>query len=202
MDNSENILSYYFLPLFEEFGYIYHTIACLYWIDWIYDATKFVTQSQICPEAVAQRCSVQKGVLKNFTKTTGKHLCQSLFLNKVAALRPATLLKLRLWHKYFPVSFAKFLRTPFLKEHLQRLLLYAIKLMLTPFSLFALFWFAKRNNYRRCSLRKGVLRNFAKFTGTHLRQSLSLIELQAWKPESLLKRDFNTSIFLRILRNF
>ena len=32
----------------------------------------------------------KKGVLKNFTKFTGKHLCQSLFFNKVAGLRPAT----------------------------------------------------------------------------------------------------------------
>ena len=34
-----------------------------------------------------------KGVLKNFAKFTGKHLCQSLFLNEVAGLMPATLLK-------------------------------------------------------------------------------------------------------------
>ena len=30
-----------------------------------------------------QRCSMKKGVLKYFTKFTGKHLCQSLFFNKV-----------------------------------------------------------------------------------------------------------------------
>ena len=29
-----------------------------------------------------RRCSVQKGVLRNFVKFTGKHLCQSLFFNK------------------------------------------------------------------------------------------------------------------------
>ena len=29
-------------------------------------------------------CSVKNDVLKNFAKFTGKHLCQSLFLNKVA----------------------------------------------------------------------------------------------------------------------
>ena len=28
-------------------------------------------------------CSTKKGVLKNFTKFTGKHLCQSLFFNKI-----------------------------------------------------------------------------------------------------------------------
>ena len=32
---------------------------------------------------------------------------------------PATLLKKRLWHRCFPVNFAKFLRTPFLTEHLR-----------------------------------------------------------------------------------
>ena len=31
-------------------------------------------------------CSVKKGVLRNFTKLTGKHLCQGLFFNKVAGL--------------------------------------------------------------------------------------------------------------------
>ena len=35
-----------------------------------------------------QRCSITKGVLINFAKFSGKHLCQSLFLNKVAGLRP------------------------------------------------------------------------------------------------------------------
>ena len=40
----------------------------------------------------------KKGVLGNFAKFTGKHLCQSLFFNKVAGLRPATLLKKKLWH--------------------------------------------------------------------------------------------------------
>ena len=34
-----------------------------------------------------RRCSVKKGVLRNFVKFTGKHLCQSLFFNKVAGLR-------------------------------------------------------------------------------------------------------------------
>ena len=37
----------------------------------------------------------KNGVLRNFAKFTGKHLCQRLFLNEVAGLRPATLLKKR-----------------------------------------------------------------------------------------------------------
>ena len=65
----------------------------------------------------------KKGVLENHAKFTRKHLCQSLFFNKVAFLRPATLLKKRLWHRCFPVNFAKFPRTPFLREYLRWLLL-------------------------------------------------------------------------------
>ena len=38
-------------------------------------------------------------------------------------MRPTTLLKKRPWHRCFPVSFVKFLRTSFLTEHLQWLLL-------------------------------------------------------------------------------
>ena len=30
--------------------------------------------------------SIKKGVLKNLAKSTGKHLCQSFFFNKVAGL--------------------------------------------------------------------------------------------------------------------
>ena len=78
---------------------------------------------------------LKKGVIRNFTKFTGTHLSKSL--------RPATLLKKRLWHRCFPVSFVKacnfikkrlwhrcfpvnlvkFLRTPFLAERLRWLLL-------------------------------------------------------------------------------
>ena len=65
----------------------------------------------------------KNGVLENFTKFTWRHLCQSLFFNKVAGLSPATLLKKRLWHRCFPVNFVKFLRTPFFTEHLWWLLL-------------------------------------------------------------------------------
>ena len=39
-------------------------------------------------EVVAQRCSVKKVFFKIYEKLTGKHLRQSLFLNKVASLRP------------------------------------------------------------------------------------------------------------------
>ena len=50
-------------------------------------------------------------VFKVFAKFTGKHLCQSLFWNKVAWRR--TLFKKRLWSRCFLVSFVKFLRALF-----------------------------------------------------------------------------------------
>ena len=56
----------------------------------------------------------RKSVFENFAIFTGKHLCQGLFFNKLARLRPVTLLKKRIWHRCFPINFAKFLRTPFL----------------------------------------------------------------------------------------
>ena len=66
----------------------------------------------------------EKVVLRNFAKFTGKHLCQSLSFNKVAGLKPATLLKERPWHRCFPMNFAKFLTTPLFTEHLWWLLLF------------------------------------------------------------------------------
>ena len=65
-----------------------------------------------------QKCSMKKSVLRNFTKFTGK----------VADLIPATLLKMRLWHRYFPVNLTKFLRTPFLHNTSGQLLLTFLEL--------------------------------------------------------------------------
>ena len=72
---------------------------------------------------VATEVFCSKGVLRNFTKFTGKHLCQRLFFNKVAGLRPATSLKKRLWHRCFPMNFVKFSITTFFKKHIWWLLL-------------------------------------------------------------------------------
>ena len=48
------------------------------------------------------------GVLKNLANLTGKHLHWSLFLEKFQAFR--------LQHRWFPVKFVKFIRTPFLQK--------------------------------------------------------------------------------------
>ena len=65
----------------------------------------------------------EKGVLKNLAKLTGKRLCRSIFLNKVAGLRHATPLKKRFRYRCFSVNFVKFFRTTFFIEHLRRMLL-------------------------------------------------------------------------------
>ena len=76
---------------------------------------------------------MEKGVLRNFTKFTGKHLCQNL--------RPATLSNKRLWHRCFSVKFAKFLRTAFLQNTSWRLLL----------NLSLRCWFSEEAAHRRFS---------------------------------------------------
>ena len=78
-------------------------------------------------EAFFRNCSVKKVFLKN-SQNSQENICvrvsfliklqaSDLFFNKVAGLKPATLLKKRLWHRCFLMNFEKFLRTPFLKEH-------------------------------------------------------------------------------------
>ena len=66
-------------------------------------------------EVIARRCTVKMVFLRYFTKFTGKHLCQSLFFNEFAGLRPATLLKKRLWHS-FHVSFCEISKSTFFSE--------------------------------------------------------------------------------------
>ena len=57
----------------------------------------------------------KKDVLRNFAKFTGNTCARASFLIKLQTW-PATLLKKRLWHRCFPVDFAKFLRTSFLQN--------------------------------------------------------------------------------------
>ena len=60
-----------------------------------------------------QRCSVRKGVLRNFAKFTGKYLCQNPFFNKVVCPRPATSFKKETLTQVFS---CEFLRTPFSRK--------------------------------------------------------------------------------------
>ena len=98
-----------------------------------------------------QRCSIRRGVLRNFSKFTGKHLYQRPFFNKLAGLAwPATLLKKRLWHRCFPVNFAKFLRTAFLQNTSRRLLLKETKIYLV--SLMVCLQVQNQNTFITCNL--------------------------------------------------
>ena len=62
-------------------------------------------------EAVTKDVLLKKGVLKNFVKFTGKHLCQSLFFNKVA--EKETLVQV------FSCEFCGISKNTFFTEHLQ-----------------------------------------------------------------------------------
>ena len=78
--------------------------------------------SLLSEEAVAQTCSVKKLFLEISQNSQENTFARVSFLIKLQA-PPATLLKKRLWHRCFPVNFAKFLRTRFITEHLWWLLL-------------------------------------------------------------------------------
>ena len=56
----------------------------------------------------------KKGVLRNFAKFIRKHLFQSLFFNKIAGMRPATLLKKRLLGQVLSCEFCKISKNTFL----------------------------------------------------------------------------------------
>ena len=58
-----------------------------------------------------------------FHKIHRKTPVPETFFNRVVGLRPATLLKKRFWYRCFPVNFVKFLRTIFLQNTSERLLL-------------------------------------------------------------------------------
>ena len=83
------ILFIFFILKLNGYGvYVFNMLLnCSYELH-CYEAQQFRSSHR--------RCSVRKGVLKNFAKFTAKHLYQSLIFNKAAGLRPPTLLKKRL----------------------------------------------------------------------------------------------------------
>ena len=85
----------------------------------------------------------KKGVPRNFTKFTGKHLCQSLFLKT-----------LQTWGSHFPVNFVKFLRTPIFIEHLWWLLLNDCT---KSSSLWRLHWIQYRTGRKHKNHRKTII---------------------------------------------
>ena len=64
----------------------------------------------------------KKGVLKNFAKFTGKHLCQSLFFNKVVG-GTCSFIEKKTLAQVFPCEFCKIFKHTFFIIHLWWLLL-------------------------------------------------------------------------------
>ena len=64
-----------------------------------------------------------KKVFSEISPNSQENTCARISCLIKLQAAPATLLKKRLWHRCFPVNFAKFLRTPFSTEHLWWLLL-------------------------------------------------------------------------------
>ena len=148
-------------------------------------------------------CSVRRDVLKSFAKFTGKHLCQSLFLNKVeerlriyflnktSGIFTFVSLLLTIPDKtgFHSWKFCKIvwhqLEIPRLKtkthgnstltgEHLLRSVFW-MKVQIIRLSTERMaFWgsFISKRQPPWCLVRKGVLMNFAKFTGKHQCQIL------------------------------
>ena len=75
-------------------------------------------------EAAVRSCSVKMLFSKKFTKFTIKQLCRRPVLKKAAG---RWVINERLLHRYFPVSFTKFLKAPILKNSVNGCLLFENK---------------------------------------------------------------------------
>ena len=86
-------------------------------------------KKNVFTEAVAQRCSVKKGVFRNFAKITGKHLCQSLLFNNCNFIKKEALAQV------FSCEFCKifestfFHRTPLVAASVLKTLFYTYFLL-------------------------------------------------------------------------
>ena len=111
------IQNLYFLQIFLhsmdalEFKGSYHKVLFIqvncylemFWRKYIYNFYIIWKTNRSCD----QRCFIKKGVLKNFSKLTGKHVYRSLFFNKLG-----TLTQVFFWEFYEHF----FYRTPFLQN--------------------------------------------------------------------------------------
>ena len=102
----------FWIKHFEMFPDIFSQILLIIW-----QKKTFTLNSFLAMKLSHRRCFVKKGVLKNFAKLTGKHLCQSLFLNKVAG-RACNFIKKETLAQVFSCEFSEtskntfFYRTP------------------------------------------------------------------------------------------
>ena len=142
----------------------------------------------------------KEGVLRIFARFTGKHLYRSLFFNKVAGLRPATLLKKRLWRRCFPVNFTNFLRVPSLQNISGRLLLWVF--YINFFTLFFIFFhfavyqsklFAEGNWLVSCII---LEKEFLKNHFTHFQLILKFHITSSWVWNLVLNKTLSSTRLL------
>ena len=78
----------------------------------------FFRNLKISSKSSHRRCSVKTGVLGNIEKFTGKHLCQSLFFNKVAG-QAFNFVKKEALAQEFSCEFFEISKNTFFTEHLR-----------------------------------------------------------------------------------
>ena len=120
----------------------------------------------------------KKGVLKKFVKSKG--------------LRPATLLKNRLWQTCFSVNFEKFLR-----QLLLQTLVFFMSLAVHEIDVIPVY---NRSSPTELFLVKGVLKSDSKFTGEYPCRSLISIKLLCNFIENALRHGCSPVSFLHIFR--
>ena len=96
----------------------------------------------------------KKGLLKNFAKFTGKHLCQSPFFNRVAGLPPVVASRYRIIHWMLRWFFSKFVlwtsQLTFIYLFINLfvyLFIYLFILFIYPFIYLFICFFATSNMY-------------------------------------------------------
>ena len=71
--------------------------SCFKLFDWTANVVIVISDRSLRYEnnfrSIRPKAFYKKGVLRNFAKFTGKHLCQSLFFNKVADLEACDFIK-------------------------------------------------------------------------------------------------------------
>ena len=130
-------------------------------------------------------CSVKKGVLENFAIFTEKHLCRSLFLNKLQA-QAYNFIKKGPLVQVFSSGFCKIFKNTFITEHFWTS---ASGYSRTLFHGYLSIILQRcRSSRPEVFCKRGVLRNFTKFTGKHLCQSLFFNKVAGLRPATLLKK--------------
>ena len=84
----------------------------------VFDLWFVVIGNEIYTDAVIPRCSTKQTFLK-ILKNLLENTCAGVIFNKFASLKVCNFIKKRLYHRCFPVNFAKFLTTPFFTEPLR-----------------------------------------------------------------------------------